>query len=182
MPNREAARMRSGTSTLGPSTATLRLHTRRQGLAAMAGHDLVIEVGQWEATLTLGEAPGLDLTADPTSLQIVEGRGGAKPLSDRDRREIRKNIEGKVLGRSPIAFRSTEVSGGGDGRLSVRGDLSLAGATAPVSFEVDVSEDGRVQAEATVTQTRWGIKPYTGLMGALKVADDVRIEVDGRLG
>jgi hypothetical protein len=32
-----------------------------------------------------------------------------------------------------------------------------------------------------VTQTAWGIKPYRGLMGALKVRDDVEVVVDARL-
>ena len=35
---------------------------------------------------------------------------GVKPLTDKDRREIRKNIDAKVLGSSPIAFRSSAAS------------------------------------------------------------------------
>ena len=33
-----------------------------------------------------------------------------------------------------------------------------------------------------VKQTEWGMKPYTALFGALKVADEVRVEIDARLG
>jgi hypothetical protein len=32
-----------------------------------------------------------------------------------------------------------------------------------------------------VTQTRWGMKPYSALFGALKVLDDVEVVLDGRL-
>ena len=167
--------------TLGPGTGMLRVLTTREGLAAKAGHDLVMEVGAWEATLTLGDAAALELTADPGSIEVVSGHGGAKPLSDRDRREIRKTIAGKVLGSAPIVFRSTAVTGGDDGQWVVTGDLELAGTSAPAAFDLHVAGDGALRAEATVTQTRWGIKPYSGLMGALKVADDVRLEVEARL-
>ncbi len=168
-------------TTLGPGTATLRVLTRREGLAARAGHDLVLEVGRWEATLDLGPEASVHLTADGGSLEVVEGHGGAVPLSDRDRRDIVKNVDAKVLRGAPIVFRSTSVSDAGDGRLLVDGELELVGTTGPARFELRVGEDGSVHAEATVTQSRWGIKPYSGLMGALKVADDVRLVVDGRL-
>src|SRR3954468_9916513 len=115
--------MRPGTYVLGPDTASLIVHTRRQGLAAKAGHDLVIEVTRWTATLTLGEAPALELSADSRSLEIRQGVGGAKPLTDRDRRDIRRNIDDKVLGGAPIGFVSTSVSNAGDGTLAVEGDL-----------------------------------------------------------
>ena len=35
-----------------------------------------------------------------------------------------------------------------------------------------------MHATVPVVQTRWGIKPYRGLMGALKVRDDVEIVLD----
>lgn len=173
--------MPDGTHRLGPDTATLRVRTQRQGLAAKAGHDLVIEVGAWEATLTLGSSPALALDADATSLQVREGLRGIKPLTDKDRAEIRKNIDSKVLGGRPISFRSTSVAEVGDGTLRVSGDLTMAGSTQPASFAVRVGDDGAVSGGTTVVQTRWGIKPYTGLMGALKVADEVHVEVEGRL-
>ena len=40
------------------------------------------------------------------------------------------------------------------------------------------SAGGRVSATIPVTQSEWGIKPYRGLMGALKVRDDVEIVLD----
>jgi hypothetical protein len=40
------------------------------------------------------------------------------------------------------------------------------------------NEGGRARSSVTVTQSEWGIKPYRGLMGALKVRDDVEIVLD----
>ena len=35
---------------IGPDNATLHVKTYREGVAALAGHDLVIEVTSWNAT------------------------------------------------------------------------------------------------------------------------------------
>ena len=64
--------------------------------------------------------------------------------------------------------------------MSVRGELSLGGKQAPVAFDLAIGDDGRVSGSATVTQSAHGMKPYSALFGALKVADDVRIEIETR--
>ena len=153
----------------GPDNASLHVHTYREGVAAKAGHDLIIEVTRWEATVERG---AIELTADPGSLEVREGRRGVKPLTDKDRREIRKNIDAKVLGSSPIVFRSKRLDGD-----TVTGELTMAGATRPVNFRLDTA-GGRIRATIPLVQSQWGIKPYRGLMGALKVRDDVEIVVD----
>ena len=86
----------------------MHVHTYREGVAAKVGHDLIIEVTRWEATVDDGS---IELTADPRSLEVREGHRGVKPLTDKDRREIRKNIDTKILGSSPITFRSRSVDG-----------------------------------------------------------------------
>jgi YceI-like protein len=168
----------AGTHSLGPDNANLTVKTYREGVAAMAGHDLIIEVQQWDATLS--EA-GLELNADPRSLHPREGLRGVKPLTDRDRREIRKNIDNKVLGAEPISFRSSAVEDAGDGRLSVSGDLTMAGATRPVTFDVEVGAGGELSGHTELVQSEWDIKPYRGMMGALKVRDSLEVHFEGKL-
>jgi polyisoprenoid-binding protein YceI len=70
---------------------------------------------------------------------------------------------------------------GGGGRLSIDGELTMAGSTRPITAELGVGADGRLSGTIAVTQSAWGIKPYRGLMGALKVRDDVEIVVDAEL-
>ena len=167
---------------IGPETGTLTVKTYREGVAAKVGHDLVIEVTRWEGTVELGDGGALsavELSADPRSLEVREGVRGVKPLSDRDRAEIRKNIDEKVLHGQPIAFRSTAVRQE-DGGLAVDGELTMGGSTRPVSARLDAS-GGRVSGTIPLTQSEWGIKPYRGLMGALKVRDELEIVVDARL-
>lgn len=173
-----------GTYRLGPDNAELHVRTYREGVASRAGHDLVIVVTQWEATVAVGDdgAPSsLQLTADPRSLDPREGLGGVKPLTDKDRAEIRSNIDGKVLRGQPITFRSTSVRLADGGRLAAEGELTVAGTTRPVAAELAVAADGRVRGTIPLAQTEWGIKPYRGLMGALKVRDEVEIVIDAPL-
>jgi polyisoprenoid-binding protein YceI len=172
-----------GTHTVGPGNGTMQVRTYREGVAQKVGHDLIIEVERWKATVAVeedGRPSSVALEADATSLQVREGLRGVKPLSDRDRASIRKEIDAKILLREPIAFRSRAVELG-DGRLTAEGELSLAGATRPARFELDVAADGSVTGTLPVTQTEWNIKPYRGFMGALKVRDSVDVVLDVRL-
>ena len=65
--------------------------------------------------------------------------------------------------------------------LRVEGELTIAGTTRPVVYELELSPDGRLRGTLPVTQTEFGIKPYRGFMGALKVRDAVEIAVDAQL-
>ncbi len=172
----------AGIHTLGPENASLQVKTYREGMAAKAGHDLVIDVTRWDATVDLAAA-SIELHADGRSLEVREGLGGVKPLTDKDRREIRRTIDDKVLLGRPIAFRSTAVRLPEDagGPLVVEGELTIAGATRPVTTRLDVGADGRVGGTIPLTQSQWGIKPYRGLMGALKVRDELEIVLEARL-
>lgn len=174
-----------GTHELGPDRASLRVETGRRGAAAKAGHDLLIEVTSWEATVEVGDRPdqlALRLRADPTSLKVREGKGGVQPLGEEDKDEIERTIAEQVLSDEAIEFRSTDVEAFEDGRrLLVSGELSINGATHPLDFELDVDTDGKVTGRATVKQSDWGIEPYSGLFGALKVKDEVRVVADATL-
>jgi polyisoprenoid-binding protein YceI len=162
----------------GPDNASLRIRTSRTGGAAKAGHDLLIEVESWQATLDLDAQPALTLTADSRSLRVLEGTGGIKSLTESDKADIKKTIDKEVLKGTPIEFRSTEVREA-DGGLSVSGELSIQGKQAPVTFNLARADDGHVTGSAVVTQSEFGIKPYSALFGALKVADKVTVLIDG---
>jgi len=164
---------------LGPQDGVLSVRTSRTGAVAKAGHDLLIHVTEWSATLDTGDPPSLRLVADATSLRVREGTGGVKPLDEDDREKIETTIDDRVLLRRDIAFRSTSVAVDRD-TIAVTGDLTLAGTTRPIAFELSLA-GGRVRGAAVVKQSEWGIKPYTALLGALKVADEVRVEIDAAL-
>ena len=175
----------SGNHRLGPDNASLQVRTYREGMAARAGHDLVMDVTRWEATVAIAADPArssVELSADSRSLEVREGLRGIKPLTDRDRGEIRRNIDEQVLRGQPIGFRSSAVRlDDGETRLLVDGDLTMAGTTRPISAQLDVDGEGNVSGTIPVAQSAWGIKPYRGLMGALKVRDELEIVIAARL-
>jgi polyisoprenoid-binding protein YceI len=171
----------AGTHRFGPDNASLQVKTYREGVAAKAGHDLIIEVTRWDATLEVADEPAgwtIELNADPRSLEVREGLRGVKPLTDKDRVEIRKNIDTKVLGSQPIRFRATDVRLlEEDRRLTIEGELSMAGSARPLTAQLTVDDGGAVSGTIPLTQSAWGIKPYRGLMGALKVRDEVEVVI-----
>jgi len=173
----------AGAHKLGPENSKLIVRAYREGAAAKLGHDLVIEVTSWQGVLEIGEdgaATSAELTADSRSLEVREGVGGAKALSDKDRADIKGSIDKKILQGSQISFRSTDIRTSGDGSYSVRGDLELVGTTRPITFLVSLDAGGHATASAQVTQSEWGIKPFSAMLGALKVRDTVDVELSPR--
>jgi polyisoprenoid-binding protein YceI len=174
-----------GTYQLGPTNGTLSVRTGRRGAAAKAGHDLLMHVTVWQATLEVGADPAgtsLSLDADATSLRVREGTGGMQALDDDDRANIQQTIDDEVLFGKGIVFRSTAAEVAPDGsRISVRGDLTLVGNAHPIAFEIAIGDGGKLAGTAVVKQSDWGIKPYSALFGALKVADEVEVAFDASL-
>src|SRR5205823_3247049 len=128
-----------GMHLFGPDSGTLSVRTSRTGAAAKAGHDLLLHVTDWRASLEVGAdstASGLTLDADGASLRVREGTGGMQALDDDDRANIEQTIDEEVLNRQRIEFRSTSVRPADDGRLTVEGSLTLVGNTRPLALEV----------------------------------------------
>jgi polyisoprenoid-binding protein YceI len=167
----------STTYELSPANASLQVKTYREGIAQKVGHDLIIDVTAWSGTLVLnGDTSSVALDADSGSLEVREGHNGLKPLSDKDRADIRKNIDAKVLRQQPISFRSTQVQHSANG-LAVQGNLAIGDTSRPVQFELAM-DASRIQGIVPLVQREFGIKPFTAMMGALKVRDDIEIVVD----
>ncbi len=179
------------TSEFGPESGRVLVKTGREGLAARAGHDLTLEITDWQARVTMPGADGGGLAEatvsadlDLTSLAVRTGTGGAKPLSDKDRRDIQKQA-GKILGNAARAsFTSQRVvlsSGSAAGAPvsgSIDGTLTLHGASQSIRLEVTSQEPGRYQGSTVIRQTDFGITPYSGFFGALKLRDEVTVEFE----
>ncbi len=163
-----------GRHELGPPDGTLLVKTFREGVAARVGHDLVLEVTRWHAVV---EGASVTLTADPSSLDVREAHNGLKPLTDGDRREIGRNIERKVLGGRSIVFTCSAVRDGAAG-VEAPGELSIGDAKRPLTATLTRAAGGRLHGTIAVRQSDFGIAPYRGLMGALKVRDEVEVVVD----
>jgi hypothetical protein len=173
----------TGSFQLGPDSGRVLIRTSRAGLAAKAGHDLVLEVTRWSARVEIPPAESGGLTAatvsaelDLGSLAVREGTGGARPLTDSDRRDITTTMRG-ILGGGSASFGSSKVIKFGAGG-ALEGTLTLNGKSQSARLQLTEPRPGTYQGTATVTQTGLGIKPYSGFFGALKLRDEVTVDVE----
>ena len=175
---------------IGPENARLLVRTHREGLGARAGHDLVIEATRWAGQVRIdpGEPPlsHVEVRVDTHGLEVREGHGGARPLTDKDRLDIKSNVEEKVLhaDRYPeLRFTAEKVVVEGHD-VHLAGNLTIGGQTRPAGVDVHLepAADGlHGRGAVQVRQTDFGIKPYSALMGMLRVADQVDVDFDVRL-
>ena len=163
---------------LDSGNGELRLTTGVTGAAAKMGHRLTIGL-DWHATVHWsGDAPAaVEMTVDVGSLEVLGGDGGVTGLSGPEKALARGNAV-KILDakRHPkIVFRSSAITGADYGYL-LSGTLQIRGRERDCDVELkveDLGERWRMSAETEVRHSDFGLKPYSMMMGALKVADEV---------
>src|SRR5882724_7316985 len=178
--------IKPGTYNLGPSDGRLQVRTGRAGMASKVGHDLTLEASNWKATVTVDADPAqsqVKATIEPRSLEVVSATGGAKPVSDKDKNDIKKNIAG-LLGNNSITFESTAVKARDENNVAVTGNLSIASQSRQVTLDLTMQPDGstaHLKGKVPIVQSNFGVKPFSAMMGALKVKDEVEVDLDVKL-
>jgi polyisoprenoid-binding protein YceI len=115
-------------------------------------------------------------------------RSASKKGTDADREEIRRTIGLKVLrsDRYPeITFQSTAMREADERLWHADGELTIAGISCPVQIPIAVEPGTNatlMTASVAIAQSSFGIKPFSALMGSLKVADAVEIRAEARIG
>ncbi len=160
-------------------TAECLIYTFKDGLLARLAHDLKLRVDGLSITIDAA-APSVSATIDTRSVHVVgfrkDHRDDPRPLGSFERSQIESNLHHDVLDspRFPEArFVSTAVSGSGE-TFTVRGLLTLHGRSSEITVPVRRVDD-RYVATVTLVQSRFGIKPYSAALGALKVGDEVTV-------
>ena len=111
---------------------------------------------------------------DAASLKVVRALTGS--LSASDQQKIEQTIVDEVLHaheHPAILFASSAVTPEGDG-FRVAGELTLHGRTRPLSF-LAAPDGDRMVVTATIHQPDFAIKPYSAMLGALKIRPDVTV-------
>lgn len=168
--------------TFDASQATCEIFTYKAGVLAAVGHDLLLRVESFQLTVDEDAVHG---TFDGTSMTVVgavkNGELAPGVLSDKDKAEVLDNIRKYVFKgfqAERITFECNEVDGDDD-YLEGEGVLTIPPNQHDVDFEVEI-RDGKAVCELKLHQPDWGIKPFSALMGALRVQPDVlvRLTVD----
>jgi polyisoprenoid-binding protein YceI len=167
--------------TLNPDDGELLVRTGVAGRAAKMGHRLTIAMKRWQATVRWsgGEPVTAQLTVDVDSLDVLHGEGGLTPLSAPEKVLVRSNALRQLgSGRFPqICFDADVIDRSQDG-YRLAGTLQIRGTTRAQVIDLraeDLGDVWRLSSQAVVRQSEFGVKPYSLLMGSLKVADDVTV-------
>jgi polyisoprenoid-binding protein YceI len=167
--------------TIDAADGELLVHTGVAGPAAKMGHRLTLAMRRWQASVTWsGDEPvAAQLKVDVDSLEVRHGEGGLTPLSGPEKNLVRSNALRQLSARRfpEICFDTESINRTRHGYRLV-GSLQIRGKTRPREIALcteDLGDHWRLSAQARVCQSEFGVKPYSLLMGSLKVADDVTV-------
>jgi len=165
----------------GPETGECLVFTYKEGLLSRVAHDLKLRFERFKVTVD-DETRAIDACFDCNSLRVVSAMKGGEPdgqaLSAADKKKIEDAARKDVLKskRYPRAtFVAEDVTEDGDGFV-IRGELTLVGRTVGVLVHV-AREGGRLVASARLNQPDFGIKPFSAMLGALKIQPGVDVRV-----
>lgn len=159
--------------TLTSADVDIRVFTFKEGLLSTVAHDLQIRVTRFEVIVDPNTC-AVRARMEAGSLEVIcamkDGREDPGALSASNKADIQNNIRKEVLNSAKFAsilFESTHVS-----ETAVSGKLTLHGVTREVRLAVSVEGQRRV-GELRLDQRDFGIKPYSALLGALKIQPEV---------
>ena len=166
---------------LDAADGELTVRTGVAGRAARMGHRLTIAMTRWQARVNWvdGEPSTAVLAVEVDSLQVLRGEGGVKGLSGPEKSVARSNaLKSLSASRFPeIRFAADVIAGTEDG-YRLQGTLHIRGKARPHTVELhadDLGDSWRLTAESRVRQSDFGVKPFSMLVGSLRVADEVTV-------
>jgi polyisoprenoid-binding protein YceI len=183
---------------IGQDTGTIEVFTYREGALSALGHDLRLRATGFDIEI-LGDS--VKARVDTSSLRVVTAMRGGAPvqgaLSDRDKADIERNCAREVLEAHQhpeatfVSFelkqteeRALPATGGGRrpehtiaAQWMVRGKLTIHGVSHEGTFEVR-REGAKAVARIDVDLRSFGMKPYSAMLGALRVKPVVLVVVE----
>ncbi|MBS1791635.1 MAG: YceI family protein [Acidobacteria bacterium] len=176
---------KSHTYTIVAGESSFWVFVPKTGLLSGLAHDHQIGIKSFTGKVVVPESGAsggsLELNVDTTSLVVLD----TKPSED-DKKKIQSNMHNEVLesAKYPKAsFKSVAVSdlkqtGGETYNFTLNGDLTLHGMTKRIAIPVSLTinaEQLRATGKYTLTQTDFGIKPYSAAGGTIKVKNEITV-------
>jgi len=165
------------------ATGILHVFTFKEGLLSAVAHDLRLRLDPFSIEMD-GESVRARIPLGSLRVDGVVRDGVVQPggLDGRQRADIERAALRDVLhaDRHPAAeFDGTAIPRGAG--FDVRGALALAGRSAPITFTME--GDGKsYRGRFALRPTAWGIQPYRALLGAIRLQDQVQIELTATEG
>jgi hypothetical protein len=180
------------TLAFGPPSGRCRVLTFKEGLLSAVAHDLRFVCGRWQATVDLA-ARTLSARFETASLAVEtvmrQGQPAAGVLGPREFDRIAATMRDEVLRTrtfpeavfvAPLPEAAAGVLGGAGevatGGYALAGQLTLCGVTRPLTVEVR-REGASWVASGRIVQPDFGIRPYSAMLGALRIRPEVAFEL-----
>ena len=166
-----------------PGESTFSVHTDTEGLLSMLAHKRVIQATQFSGQMVYAQ----DAMQNSRIELLIETEGlvpMGEELSESDRETITANLRETIgAGSYPTMHFGSQTVTPVDGGVRVSGTLRMKGVARKIAVDVKLehSQDVLVMSgEFTVKQSDFQMKPYSALLGTLKVADEIRFEFNAR--
>jgi polyisoprenoid-binding protein YceI len=171
---------------LDGSDGDLLIRTGVAGRAAAVGHRLTLAMRTWRATTQWdADRPvSAEFSVEVGSLEVVRGEGGITPLSGPEKILVRANalrsLDAKRYPR--IMFVTSDIEKA-DGGYRLTGTLTIRNTSRPQVVDLRTDDQGDnwwLSSDTAVRQSEFGIRPYSQLLGSLKVADEVFVAFNAK--
>lgn len=163
--------------TFDPDNARVEVLTFKEGLLSPMAHDLCIRVTAFDIEIEDGRVEGhFDLSSLIVVSALEDGEENRGALSAGDKKKIQKAIRNDVLHtqRYPECVFEADLHDLEDEQVA--GELELHGEEGEITADVQ-TQDGGVCVSVKVHQPDFGIKPYSAMLGSLRIRPDVIIRV-----
>jgi hypothetical protein len=168
-------------ATYDATTAQCLVYSYKEGILSRIAHDLKHRVTRFTLRVdpkTRSIAAEIDARSLRVECVMKEGVETVNGLSEEDRKKIEEQVQADVLRADAhplIKFQSTAVVETPEG-LHIDGTLALNDRKRPVST-LARRILGQYVAELTINQPAFGIKPFSAMMGTLKIKPDVVVRL-----
>jgi hypothetical protein len=158
---------------------------RATGILKAVAHNPTLTARPETIRVQLAEPPSATLDLPVNASFRVDAIDPPQDLSPQDRERMRENLRGdEVL--DGARFPAIELHARYRGSLergTLEGALVVRGAARPITMELQGVREGdglRVTGAWEGKLTDLGVKPYRALLGAIKLADWVRLRLEAR--
>jgi hypothetical protein len=168
-------------ATYDATNAQCLVYSYKDGLLSKIAHDLKHRVTRF--TLRIDEQTNaIEAEIDARSLRVEcvmkDGVESSNGLSADDKKKIEDQIAGDVLHADThptIRFSGAAVTHTRDG-MRIEGTLALNEVTRPMTA-IARRVNGHYEAELSIHQPAFNIKPFSAMMGTLKIKPDVVVKM-----
>jgi len=178
---------------IDPQQSDLRVLVYRAGTMAKLGHDHVIENHALTGWVGLApraagtsfylEIPAAEFVVDAAAARAEAGPEFAEEVGSDAKEGTRRNMLGPALldagNHASIAVRSIAFLGE-EPNLEASVAIAVAGHESTLMIPIVVTRTGReltATADFSVRQTELGLTPFSVMLGALRVADEIKLRL-----